>query len=344
MKHSKLSASGAHRWIECPGSVGMTMDLPETTNEAAEYGTKAHGIVEAMFKGEPYPTDDEKMVIDCQAFIEYVRRIGGVARSEVKLSYAWVTGVDTIDGEEDSFGTSDFVVDNGDELHIVDFKYGMGKVYALENYQLILYALGALKYVHKKVIVHIYQPRIDWLDVWEIHDVRRYVPMFRDAASKVIDGIANKGKHLRSGDHCYFCKAKGFCPELTKDLMGMFKDHQSEITNADIALILNSKSLIKAWLEAIEEEALRRANDGNDIPGFVLKDGKRGNRKWVTEKLPLTDDVRLKTVVRSVSEVEKILPRKGNEEIWQDLDSYITQEPAKQVLVLDSTSEFEKME
>ena len=317
----------------------MTMDLPETTNEAAEYGTKAHGIVEAMFKGEPYPADDEKMVIDCQAFIEYVKRIGGDAQSEVKLSYAWVTGVDTIKGEEDSFGTSDFVVDNTDELHIVDFKYGMGKVPAVENYQLILYALGALKDKHKKVIVHIYQPRIDWVDVWEIPDVMSYVPMFRDAANKVVDAIVNKGKHLKAGAHCYFCKAKGFCPELTKDLMDMFDDHQSEITNDAIALVLNSKSLIKAWLEAVEEEALRRANEGDEIPGFILKDGKRGNRKWISEELPLGDDVKFKTVVRSVSEVEKILPRKGNEEIWQDLDGYITQEPAKQVLVPDSTSD-----
>ena len=44
--HALLSASSAHRWLECPISVRMTADLPDTAGEAAAEGTLAHSIVE----------------------------------------------------------------------------------------------------------------------------------------------------------------------------------------------------------------------------------------------------------------------------------------------------------
>lgn len=352
MKHSKLSASGAHRWLACPGSVGLTMDLERKDSDASLEGTKAHELVEKMMKGEPYnDTDyDDDMIGHAQAFIDYVTRIPGTKYSEVQVSYAWVTGIVSIKGEDDSFGTSDCIIIDGNTIHVIDFKYGRGKVQAENNPQLMLYGLGALTRFGIKeatIICHIYQPRIDWVDVWSFYseDVDDFLDNAWEMARKAFDSIAEPGTNLSTGDHCTWCPARGFCPLLNNELMGLFETANPAVTIEQIKDVLDNKKLIKSWLEATEEYALQIANEGVEIPGWVLKEGRSGNREWIgpVDEL-LSADVIFKTVPRSVSEVEKILPRKTNQEIWQDLDAYVHRKPAKQVLVPDSTSDFEESE
>ena len=48
--HAKLSASGAHRWMACPGSYSLEKDIPDKSSEAAQEGTVAHSLAEAMIK------------------------------------------------------------------------------------------------------------------------------------------------------------------------------------------------------------------------------------------------------------------------------------------------------
>ena len=40
--HALLSPSSAHRWINCPGSVGLIKDIPEVMSEYALEGSAAH--------------------------------------------------------------------------------------------------------------------------------------------------------------------------------------------------------------------------------------------------------------------------------------------------------------
>ena len=42
LKHAKLSPSAAVRWMNCPGSVSLTAEMPDTTNSYALAGTTAH--------------------------------------------------------------------------------------------------------------------------------------------------------------------------------------------------------------------------------------------------------------------------------------------------------------
>ena len=45
-KHALLSASGAHRWLECTPSALLELQFPQTTSEYAEEGTAAHELCE----------------------------------------------------------------------------------------------------------------------------------------------------------------------------------------------------------------------------------------------------------------------------------------------------------
>ena len=45
-KHALLSASGAHRWLECTPSAQLELQFPQSTSEYAEEGTAAHELCE----------------------------------------------------------------------------------------------------------------------------------------------------------------------------------------------------------------------------------------------------------------------------------------------------------
>lgn len=49
-KHALLSASSAHRWLNCPGSVSLTKDMPDTVSEYAEEGRLAHALAELKLR------------------------------------------------------------------------------------------------------------------------------------------------------------------------------------------------------------------------------------------------------------------------------------------------------
>jgi hypothetical protein len=71
-----------------------------------------------------------------------------------------------ITGEEDAEGTGDAVILRGDEIIVIDLKFGRGvEVSAIDNPQLMLYGLGALEKFgllgdFKRVRMVISQPRI----------------------------------------------------------------------------------------------------------------------------------------------------------------------------------------
>ena len=61
-KHALLSASGAHRWLECTPSALLELQFPQSTSEYAEEGTAAHELCELTaryFLGEVSEMDFE---------------------------------------------------------------------------------------------------------------------------------------------------------------------------------------------------------------------------------------------------------------------------------------------
>ena len=72
--HAKLSASGAHRWMNCPGSVKAEEGLKESTSSFAEEGTKAHDLMEMMLTGKPIRVGayDLEMWEYVESYVSYV--------------------------------------------------------------------------------------------------------------------------------------------------------------------------------------------------------------------------------------------------------------------------------
>lgn len=78
--HATLSASSAHRWLECTAAPSLEATVPAGTavSEAALEGTEAHSMAEAKLRaaleGRPGPetTDNAEMEECTDAYVSFV--------------------------------------------------------------------------------------------------------------------------------------------------------------------------------------------------------------------------------------------------------------------------------
>ena len=184
--HASWSASATERNWLCPGALALTIDLPETTTEAADWGTVAHEISELCLRHGKDPTDfigetrkgkkfsfevDDEMAECVGEYVTYVRQ-AAVAAAPAKgnpadhLQIEQKFSLDSLKPPFDAGGTGDAVIyaPESKTLEVVDLKTGRGKVVeVVGNPQLRTYALGAMlanrNLAVETVKVTIVQPR-----------------------------------------------------------------------------------------------------------------------------------------------------------------------------------------
>jgi hypothetical protein len=296
--HAKLSASGAHRWMACPGSINAEDGLADRSSFFAEEGTKAHFVMEnALTNGKPCShyadKGDTEMAEHVQTYVDYVhslQKAGDAILVEHRVDFSeWVPG---------GFGTADTIIFGDDWIHIVDFKYGKGvQVYVQDNPQPLLYGLGAfyefsLVMDIKKIRMSIVQPRLDHIDEWEISvtDLLKFGEKARQAAEATTDP---KAPRVPGEKQCKFCKAKATCPALykltTETLLADFEQideapQPHKLTEEQMRKALENRIMIEAWLLSVENFAKERIASGKGFPGFKLVEG-RSTRHWSDDGL-----------------------------------------------------------
>ena len=320
-EHALLSASSAHRWLACTAAPRFEEQFPNGTSDYAEEGSLAHSICELYarkhfsvmtnrkfnselkkLQAKPYYSDE--MLKTAEKYVDYLR--------EKAMSYPtkpYVTQevkVDFSDYVPEGFGTCDCVMIGGDTLHITDYKHGKGvEVSAVENPQMRLYALGALKMFApvfgdsiKKVSMGICQPRItdeaseDFLTVEEL---RAWGEGIKPVAQEAYDGPGT----FCPGEHCRFCKGKAQCRARADQNTAFedFKDFAIEgkaapelqalspetraviglppmLSDAEIGdLLVRAEGLVQ-WYKDLCEYATQNILNGKEIPGWKVVAGK----------------------------------------------------------------------
>lgn len=367
--HHELGASGASRYLACPGSVRLSRGIPDQTSAYAEEGRLAHLLAELCLSNridtvDVNNTEAASLGIDpetleamrphVQTYLDYCRcfvnqwapeRVFIEARVDLN---PWIPG---------GFGTVDCgVIDPFSRtLHVIDLKYGAGvPVSAIENSQTRIYGLGLLLelqhlYAIDQVRLHIVQPRLD-SNSSESLLVTELLNWGESILKPGVRAALQPDAPLVPGPkQCRFCRAAAVCParaSANQDLARRDFDGTlippEVLSLADIAALLPHLDELRRWATDVQDYALAQAEQGRTVPGYKLVAG-RSNRAWVCDDATVIQALRAQGVAEEqvttiklvgIPAVEKALG--GAKQAAPILEPLITKPVGKPALVPDA--------
>lgn len=362
--HALLSASGAHRWMNCTPSAILETQFPDTTSEAAKEGTLAHELAEAKVmhymhidgftkrklttrinKMKKNPLWQDEMDKYTDEYLDFIKtealsyKVHPFVKVEEKIDLtAYVP---------DGFGTADCIIIAAGVLQVIDLKYGKGVPVSPErNEQLMLYALGAYaKYGFlfdiKSVKLSIVQPRIDNTSSWviTIESLLEFGEMVKEKANVAIKG---EGAH-NPGDWCRFCRARRNCRARADENVKLAFATEKKpplITNEEVGEYLRLGEDVAKWLSDLKDYALTECLAGKDVPGWKAVEG-RSSREWTDMEEAFNaisedgmDEAMLyERKPLSLAQVEKLMGKAHFNDVCM---MYVAKKPGKPTLVMES--------
>ena len=287
--HSQLGASGAERWMNCPGSVALLSNLALPQTDEPEYrtlGTSAHKMADACLKtaSEAWEMIGQETLWDgpmssaVQVYLDEITRI----KSENPGGQEYIEfGIDHPEFHKDFYGTLDWGFVDGKNLWVRDYKHGEGVAVAVEeNPQIMYYAFGLLRHHPEVETVNlgIVQPRIVYLDPvrpWETtaDEIRTWADgKLRPAMERT--ALDND---LDAGAWCRFCPAKLVCPLMHSLFGAAMQTDPKHVVNLTPELFGKSYQYLaplESFVKAFKAEAFNRLNRGDKIAEIKLVEKK----------------------------------------------------------------------
>ena len=352
--HALLSPSSAHRWLNCPLAPRLEATLPEKSSEYAQEGTVAHSVCEISAKKhfkkvkaaeynkviKKLKTNalwDDEMLRTAETYVEHLAERAMSFPNEPYIAFE--VKVDIADYVPEAFGRCDCVMFGGGTLILTDYKHGKGvPVSVVENPQLMLYALGALKLYQplfggalQKVELYIDQPRLNSYEGWSCtaSELLEWGETVKPKANMAFMGFGE----YHSGEWCRFCRANGICKAQAEQTTSAFDDFSDAVkanpallTPEDMGVILERGKNLVAWYESIKEKALESILNGTKVPGWKAVEG-RSSRVWADqdkalEKLQASGIDRAviyDSVPKTLAQLEKLLGTAKFKELVGDL-------------------------
>ena len=356
-EHAFLSASGAHRWMNCPPSAMLEKQFPDKGSDFAAEGTLAHSLAELKLRKQfeiMKPSEYKQKLAAIQAnelyqpemdgytdtYVDYIRSLCMAFPAipyvviEKRLNFSHIV--------PGGFGTGDCVILYGDTLHICDLKYGKGVPVSAEgNPQLRLYALGAiheysLLYDVKEVQMHIIQPRLDNIstDTLTADALRQWGDSVKPLAEQATNGTGE----FHAGDWCRFCRAKAQCRARAVQMLEIGEKRKDALlSDAEIGEILTAAQSLQSWVKSLEEYAEKQLISGKEIPGWKLVEG-RSNRTitdtdaafQVLEQSGYDEALLYERKPLNLTALEKLC---GKKHLTELIGNYIVKPPGKPTVV-----------
>ena len=303
--HAVLSASGAHRWLECTPSARLETKFPNKSTAYAEEGTVAHALAEtcALWATDQIPSTEynerlfeikksmwynEEMLEHCGAYADLVREKWLALKEDTGSAEALIEAQINFDKWVPmGFGTADCIILADNRMEVIDFKYGKGKrVDAFENPQMRLYTLGAyntfgLVYDVKHITMTIFQPRIaDGVssDEITIDGLLDWAESYVKPRAKL--AYAGQGNFNPSEETCRFCRVRATCKARAEENLKLYDDGFDArlLTVQEAGKLLEKAADIEAWLSDLKEYVQSELLEGAEVPGWKLVAGRSVRR------------------------------------------------------------------
>ena len=323
MSDPNFSASKAHRWRRCIGSIHAVRKSDEEENLAELEGLAMHEIAEKELKS--YKNNEEI----------YIPKIGDVASNAIDMTDEMLScvsiytndvlkeimkfgGVKTLGVERHLFAKliakntnqiiDAYAINHKDkEITIWEFKTGRRFVSEIDNDQLIMNAIAILGELEEIQTIEDVA-NCDWTIKMRVVQPRCYHPLgsvrtFTVKASEylphhiedmrdIILRSKNGDKSRQSGDHCYKCPAFNSCDANIKSVLNLCEHldligDPINISNDDLSVLITIlRDVVRRaskLKEGLEAEAESKLKNGSLIPGYTLTSGKN-YKYWNCEK------------------------------------------------------------
>jgi len=304
-KHSRLGASSAKRWMNCPGSIRLSKDLPKSAfsaGRAAAEGTSAHELAALCLEsktdaweqaGKTFKVGEFSFEVD-QDMVDAVQGYLDLVSSLMEGRSDAVLGVErslSSVRHEQAFGTADVTIEVPSEglLIVIDYKHGRNIECNPEEPQTRYYGYMAMEnsdFDFDNVDMYIYQPRCPHpKGPCRKHSetARELEDWFVNELVPAMDETDNPDSLLKMGDWCQFCPAKAGCPALISEVKEFKVEAPVDtLTGDEIGELLITGEQIRKYVESLKVEAFRRLQAGQKIEGQKLV-AKRSTRTWKSE-------------------------------------------------------------
>lgn len=346
-----------------------------TNSYAAREGTVAHSLCEMGLLGQDvsYQLDKkidnilvtEEMLGHVQTYLDYVFKMVKKAKKKygkknVVLHVEKHADLQKYFNGEDIGGTVDaLIIIKNKIVHVIDFKYGKGNlVEVVENTQLMIYGLSEIMEAHhkgkplkyEKVFLTIVQPRMSHPDghirTWKIPTKTLLRWVEKILKPSIADCLVENPPLISGESQCKWCEFAGSCTEIAKYVMDAAQQEFADViqfnpiepkslTRKQMCSILENKSMLMKWLEAVETHCLYEQEHGKGLKGFKLV-AKRSHRKFVVSesrlKATLTSHgVKQKLLynskLKSPNQLEEMLSTKIGKESAIDLIGRLSEKP-----------------
>lgn len=349
--HAPYGPSRIPMFLRCPGSVQLCQTVEVSRdNVAAAEGTAAHHVRELVLqfgfeledllgmevKADGFIFDvDTDMIEHLRPGIEWVQKQPGRLINEYQVDLSrWMP---------DQFGTLDAGLIAPKLITINDLKYGEGIPVQAERHEpTMAYALGLWENVARhetdatEFLIVIDQPRNDegggeWrVSLDELLEFGEEMRVGFEAAQ------APDAPLIPGEKQCLFCHAKGVCPAYAAWSMDQFDLMLDDLDDENLTLadtdkfsserraaIARNYDRLKKWLDSVHGQVLHDALGGLPTPGLKAVRGRRGPRKWISEKrakIKLTKilgakDIFTEPTLRSPTQIAALLPKERHGEI-----------------------------
>jgi len=373
--HSRFAPSSAARVCVCPGSLIPNEREPDEASYEAVEGTVAHWVHEEWIKTRKRPTHlvgkrpwsfmaaSDLTPAEWEIIkYSYFHPSGEIMVTEAMLAYLEESVIRCLEAPGEHYpeervdisrwcpekdehgnplppqgGTADHFACSPGLLYVDDLKYGIGEmVFAANNYQAILYALGVIErydwmYDFDKIVIRIMQPRLDHFDVWETTK-EELLKIGEYIKHQFTIALQPNAPFSATEKGCRFCKLKPKCAALALEVLDCMDfeaddyTHTADSVKVELAFlsvermteIFRKRGLYKLWMNAIEADMTKRLLGGEGIDGLKLVHG-RSNRRW-SPTVEVVDEFALYGVpadklykpreLISPAEAEKLVPRK----------------------------------